>query len=129
MEHGEGEDWSSKQEGYSPHQKKEEGKRWEEEWELVLKSKELKRSNLYTWGMELRGILRGGGNSRKSRRTDCGDRGVATISTMAQSILHVAETNSQRGGLSLQLLIIFLERVVILSQLIDVEPMAIQTAV
>ena len=47
------------------------------------------------------------------------------IGTMAQSTLHVAETNSQRSILSLQLLVLFFEKVMILSQLVDVEPMAI----
>ena len=75
--------------------------------------------------MELRGVLGRGGHCRKSRRTDCGYRGIATISTMAQSFLHVVETNSQRSSLGLQLLIFLFERVVILSQLIDVELMTI----
>ena len=83
------------------------------------------RSNFYTWSMKLRGILRGGGDGRKTRRTNCRDRRVATIGTMAQSILHVVETNSQRSILGLQLLILFFERVMILSQLVNVEPMAI----
>ena len=43
MECEEGEDWSSKLEGYSPHQMKEEGKRQEEELEWDLESMELKR--------------------------------------------------------------------------------------
>ena len=45
MEREEGKDWSSKLEGYSPHQKKEEGKRQEEEQELVPELKEPKKLN------------------------------------------------------------------------------------
>ena len=45
MEREEGKGWSSKLEGYSLHQKKEEGKQQEEEQELVPESKELKKPN------------------------------------------------------------------------------------
>ena len=45
MEQAEGEGWSSKQEGCSPHQMMEEGKRQDEELELVPESKEPKKRN------------------------------------------------------------------------------------
>ena len=75
--------------------------------------------------MKLQGIVRGGGHRGKSRRANCRNRRNAMIGTMAQRVFHMTETNSQCSSLSLQLLIVFSERVVILSQLINVEPMAI----
>ena len=47
------------------------------------------------------------------------------LGTVAQAILHVMEANPQCRSLGLQLLIVFSERVVVLSQLVDVETMAI----
>ena len=79
--------------------------------------------------MELQGILGGGRNFWKIGRADCRNGRVATIGTMTQWVLNMTETNSQCSSLSLQLLIVFLERVVILSQLVNVEAMVIQTIV
>ena len=75
--------------------------------------------------MELRGIFGRSWHFWEIRRTNCRDGRITTIGTMAQLVLHMAEMNSQCSSLGLQLLIVFFESVVVLSQLVDVEVVVI----
>ena len=75
--------------------------------------------------MELQGILGRGGYFWKIRGTNRRDRRIATLSTVTQAVLHIMKANPQCSSLGFQLLIVSSERVVVLSQLVNVESMVI----
>ena len=75
--------------------------------------------------MKLQRILGRGRYFRKIRGTNHRDWRITMLSTIAQAVLHITESNSQGSSLGLQFLIILSESIMVLLQLVDVKAMAI----